>query len=40
VTTNIKEEEPLFKDYVDYTYWKIDHVLDKSVDELMAEMEL
>jgi hypothetical protein len=40
VKANIKEEEPLVKDFVDQTFWKVDIYQDKSVDDLMAEMEL
>ena len=40
IPTHIKEEEPLAQEYVDQTYWKVDLMADKSLDDLMAEMEL
>ena len=35
-----KAEEPLVKDYVDNNYWKVPVFGEKSVEDLMAEMEI
>lgn len=40
IPTVAKAEEPLVKDYVDNNYWKVSIYGEKSVEELMAEMEL
>lgn len=36
----LKEQEPLNKEFVDQAYWKVDILSEKTVDELLAEMEL
>lgn len=40
IPTVAKSEEPLVKDYVDNNYWKVSIYGEKSVEDLMAEMEL
>jgi hypothetical protein len=40
IPTVAKAEEPLVKDYVDNNYWKVSIYGEKSVEDLMAEMEL
>lgn len=40
IPTVAKAEEPLVKDYVDNNYWKVALFGGKSVEDLMAEMEL
>ena len=40
IPTVAKAEEPLVKDYVDNNYWKVPVFGGKSVEDLMAEMEL
>ncbi len=39
-TSVLEPEEPLQKEYVDNNYWKVDLYQEKSIDELMAEMEM
>ena len=31
------EERPLEKEYIDSNFWKVDHLSEKSVEELMEE---
>ncbi len=40
VQSRVKEQEPLAKEYVDNNYWKVELYEEKSIEELMAEMEL
>lgn len=40
IPTVARAEEPLVKDYVDNNYWKVSMHGEKSVEDLMAEMEL
>jgi hypothetical protein len=36
----VTQAEPLVKEYVDNNFWKVELYEEKSIDELMAEMEL
>jgi hypothetical protein len=36
---DFKEQEPLQKEYIDTTYWKLDYTGGISVDDLLAELE-
>jgi hypothetical protein len=39
-SVEIKGEEPLVKEFADNNYWKVNILEEKSLEELMAEMEI
>ena len=39
-TSILVVEEPLAKEYVDSNYWKVYMYEDKTLDDLMAELEI